>query len=209
MSVYEQINQAADSMVEVSRFKKLAGFVFKALHGRGIVKLRGDSEVKHQLDVAIVIDGKMKRVLIECKGFDLSGEKIGLEVVRDFCRAIDDVNPDRAIVLTCNWFTMDAMKYAKSRNIKLAVLWEYQESGRHGCINTKGITQNISAREMQQSTLFDSRSELDMPPNKYFEIRSAKVKNLIYADLKESDIFVYEDELVGLKLNPETGEIFS
>ena len=200
MSGYEQKKQVADSLAAVSRFERLAAFVFKALHGRDIVihdlKLRGDSDVMHQLDVTIEKNNKMKRVLIECKDFDLSGEKVGLGIVRDFCCAIEAVHPDEAIMLTCNWFTMDAMKYAKSRNIKLAVLWEYQESGRHGCINTKGITQKIP-------------SDQDMPPDKYFEIRSAKVKNLIYADLKESDIFVYEDELVGLKLNPETGEIFS
>lgn len=86
------------------------------------MKLVGDTEVKHQIDVVINENGKRKRVLIECKDFDNSGNKVGLEIVRNFFAVIEDTNPNEAIIITCNGFTKDALKYAKAKGIKLAVL---------------------------------------------------------------------------------------
>jgi hypothetical protein len=110
-----------------TRYERLAAMVFKALEERDIVihdlKLSGeDPDVKHQIDVTIEIDGVKKRRLIECKDFDIAGDKVGLGILRDFRSVIEDTKADEGIVISCTGFTEDARKYAKSKGIKLAVL---------------------------------------------------------------------------------------
>lgn len=110
-----------------TRYERLAALVFKALEAKSAVihdlKLAGtDPDVKHQIDVTVEIAGTMKRVIIECKDFDGSGDKIGLDIVRSFRSVIEDTEADEGIVITCNGFTEDAQKYARSKGIKLAVL---------------------------------------------------------------------------------------
>ena len=88
--------------------ERLTAIVFKALQESHVViydvKLFGESEVPHQIDVSISVDGQARRVIIECKDFDLSGHKVGLEIVRNFWAVAEDTKPDQAIVLTCNRF---------------------------------------------------------------------------------------------------------
>jgi hypothetical protein len=110
-----------------TRYERLAAMVFKALEDRDAVihdlELAGDDpEVKHQIDVTIEIAGATRRVVIECKDFDISGEKVGLGIIRDFRSVVEDTKADEGIVITCTGFTQDAQRYARSKGIKLAVL---------------------------------------------------------------------------------------
>lgn len=109
-----------------TRYERLAAIVFKKLDEEGTVihdmELRGDSEVKHQIDVTISRNGKKNRVLIECKDYDISGSSVGLDIVRNFFAVVEDIKPNEAYIITCNDFTQDARKYAKAKNIKLVIL---------------------------------------------------------------------------------------
>ncbi|MBW4574197.1 MAG: restriction endonuclease [Aphanothece sp. CMT-3BRIN-NPC111] len=115
-----------------TRYERLAAVVFKYLEQSGTVihdlKLVGDSGVSHQMDVAIERGGKQQRIVLECKDFDISGDKVGLGIIRDFYGAIADINPDEAYVVTCNGFTSEAELYARSKQIGLVVLREFRES---------------------------------------------------------------------------------
>jgi hypothetical protein len=91
-------------------------------------------EVKHQIDVTVEIAGKTRRVIIECKDFDISGEKVGLDIIRNFRSVIEDTKAAEGIVITCNGFTKDAQKYASSKSIKLAVLRLFQTRDMDGRI---------------------------------------------------------------------------
>jgi hypothetical protein len=119
-----------------TRYERLAAVVFKFLEQSSTVihdlKLVGDSRVSHQIDVTIERAGKQQHVILECKDFDVSGKKVGLGIVRDFYGLIADVNPDEAYVVTCNGFTDDAERYAKSKHIGLVVLREFRESDWEG-----------------------------------------------------------------------------
>jgi hypothetical protein len=63
----------------------------------------------------IEIAGVSKRFLIVCKDFDASGAKVVLDILRSFRSVIEDTKADEGIVITCNGFTQDAQKYARSR----------------------------------------------------------------------------------------------
>lgn len=115
-----------------TRYERLAAVVFKYLEQSDTVihdlKLLGDSGVSHQIDVVIERSGQRQRIVVECKDFDISGDKVGLGIVRDFYGAIADVKPDEAYVVTCNGFTSEAERYAKSMRIGLVVLREFCEA---------------------------------------------------------------------------------
>lgn len=122
-----------------TRYERLAAVVFKSLEkSNGTVihdlKLVGESGVSHQIDVTIERNGKQQRTVLECKDFDISGDKVGLGIIRDFYGAIADINPDEAYVVTCNGFTDDAERYAKSKRIGLVILREFCESDWDGRI---------------------------------------------------------------------------
>lgn len=131
-----------------TRYERLTAFVFKIIHQTDTVihdlKLIGDSEVKHQIDVTIEKRGeKKKRVLIECKDYDISGDKVGLDILRNFFGVVEDVKPDEAMVITCNGFTSDAQKYAKAKNIKLAVLRCFEDKDWEGRIKNIALKFHI------------------------------------------------------------------
>ena len=115
-----------------TRYERLVAIVFKCLDDRQIVihdvKLLGETGAAHQIDVHIEVDGRQRRLLVECKDFDISGNKVGLEIVRNFWAVMDDTQPDEGIVITCNDFTKDAKIYAKSKGIKLAALRVFREA---------------------------------------------------------------------------------
>ena len=119
-----------------TRYERLAAFVFKALEQSGTVihdfQLRGESGAAHQIDVTIERSGKRQRTLVECKDFDISGDKVGLGVIRDFYGVKADIKPDEAYIVTCNGFTKDAELYAKSKQIGLVILREFRESDWEG-----------------------------------------------------------------------------
>lgn len=279
-----------------TRYERLTAFVFQALQDSNTVihdiKLLGESDVKHQIDVTIEKNSERKRVIIECKDYDISGKKVGLGIIRDFWGVIDDVHPDEAIIITCNGFTSEAMKYAKSKNIKLAVLREFRESDWEGRIKTICVTMHIlHITEPKVSMHFDNQENVDKlthdlseagiggygvrkgqpvylnlpdgrkqfneyvekvstdhPRNepgpvelkinlagstievenrggvpiaglalefevvhseKFFEVTSDKIAKLILSNLNESDIIIFEQDLVRLRINGETGEIIA
>jgi hypothetical protein len=122
-----------------TRYEHLAAHVFKSLDERHVVihdlKLAGEApEVQHQIDVTVEISGNLRRLIIECKDFDISGDKVGLDIIRNFRSVAEDTQADEAIVITCNGFTEDAQKYAHSKNIKLAVLRVFEDRDMAGRI---------------------------------------------------------------------------
>lgn len=130
-----------------TRYERLAALVFKALEDQNTVihdmKMAGeDPEVKHQIDVTVEVAGVPRRVVIECKDFDISGDKVGLDIIRNFRSVIEDTQADEGIVITCNGFTPDAQKYARSKGIKLVVLRLFETRDMDGRITTiiVGIT---------------------------------------------------------------------
>lgn len=132
-----------------TRYERLVAFVQKSLDETAGVshdlRLIGeDTQVKHQIDVTITKDNQRRRVLIECKDFDISGDPVGLGILRDFFGVVDDVKPDEAIVITCNGFTEDARRYAKGKNIKLAVLRAYKPEDDEGTIKSVEVTAEFS-----------------------------------------------------------------
>jgi hypothetical protein len=73
----------------------LAALVFRFLEEHTVVihdlKLVGDdSDVNHQIDVLIEKDGDHRDVLVECKDFDISGDPVGLDILRNFRSVIED-----------------------------------------------------------------------------------------------------------------------
>jgi Restriction endonuclease len=134
-----------------TRYERLAAMVLKALNQRDIVvhdiRLRGDSDVKHQIDVRVERNGTERRIIVECKDFDLAGDKVGLDIVRSFRSVLEDTGADEALILTCNDFTRDARKYAKAKGIKLALLRAFKPTDMDGriqkiihTIHVRGIT---------------------------------------------------------------------
>lgn len=122
-----------------ARYEILAAMVLKSLHELDVVihdiKLHGDDpEVKHQIDITIDRNGSPHRILIECKDYDISGDKVDLDIVRSFRSVIEDTRADEGWIITCNDFTIDARKYAKSKNIKLALLRTFIEKDMEGRI---------------------------------------------------------------------------
>ncbi|MGB3794738.1 MAG: restriction endonuclease, partial [Alteraurantiacibacter sp.] len=96
------------------------------------IKLRGDSTVPHQIDVSIQRGANAKRMIIECKDFDLRDGKVGLDIVRSFRSVLEDTDADEAVILTCVGYTREARAYAKAKGIKLAVLRTFEEADKAG-----------------------------------------------------------------------------
>ena len=141
LSSYDKIfNKYFDKDITKSgtKYEILAAMVLKHLIDAGKVihdiKLLGESDVKHQIDVLFEDNGNNKRTLIECKDYDISEKSVGLGVIRDFSAVVDDIKPDEAFILTCNDFTNDAKKFAKCKKIKLAILRDFTETDKKGCI---------------------------------------------------------------------------
>jgi hypothetical protein len=124
-----------------TRYERLAAVVFAALDSNNVVihdlKVVGeDTGVKHQIDVYIEQDGRARRVLVECKDYDVRGEPVGLGAIRDFWGVVGDIHPDEAWVISCNHFTKEARKYAKGKGIKLATLRAFADSDWRNRVHT-------------------------------------------------------------------------
>jgi hypothetical protein len=149
-----------------TRYEMLAAMVFKSLENKNTVihdlKLTGDSEVPHQIDVSIEKNGKAWRVIIECKDFDISGDKVGLDIVRNFRSVVEDTNANEAIVITCTGYTRDAQKYAKAKNIKLAVLRGVEERDMEGRIKTVVVNLFIQTAKNHSMTMNMSQANKDL-----------------------------------------------
>jgi hypothetical protein len=105
-SCYDELHDRYNTILTTkggTRYEILAAFVFKALEAQNTVihdlSLVGESEVAHQIDVLFE---RKRRVLIECEDFDISGEKIGLDIIRNFRSVLEDTTADEGMVVTCN-----------------------------------------------------------------------------------------------------------
>ncbi len=126
------------------------------------LRLLGDSDVKHQIDVTIEAEGSTRRVLVECKDFDVSGDPVGLGIIRDFFGVVADVRPDEAFVVTCNGFTADARKFAASKGIKLATLREHEVPEGDARISRVEMTMMVSWPEARGVRFILDGSEADV-----------------------------------------------
>lgn len=149
-----------------TRYERLAALVFKILEIHNVVihdlKLIGDSTVAHQIDVSVAIDGKPRHVIIECKDFDLSGQKVGLDILRNFRSVIEDTKADEGIVLTCTGYTKEAQKYAKAKNIKLAVLREIKDGDLEGMIQSIVVNLCVQSNNNPATTIIMPQSSQDL-----------------------------------------------
>ena len=163
-----------------NKYERLAALVLKALEEKDTVihdiRLTGsDPDVRHQIDVTVEQNNRGKRrLLIECKDFDTSGNKVGIGVVRDFRSVLEDTRADEGIILTCNGFTSQARKYAKSKGIKLCILRMFEES------DMKNRIKKIVIRFVIQSTLVERANiAIDEQNNEIFlsQLQAAGVSN--------------------------------
>lgn len=111
-----------------NRYEQLTAYVFKALHDKQTsfkaLTLTGDPENQHRIDLTIENGGSSKRILLECLDYDIARKRVEEETITALYDAIDDENIDEVIVITCHGFSTAAMKAAKSKGVKLAVLRE-------------------------------------------------------------------------------------
>lgn len=138
-----------------TRYERLAAVVFSALEERSVVihdlaLVGNESGVEHQIDVIIERDGIQRRVLLECKDFDISGDPVGLGIVRNFWGVVDDIHPDEAWIVTCNRFTSNAQRYAKAKGIKLATLRAFADSDWQSRVKTIIVNLTIAAPQVEK-----------------------------------------------------------
>lgn len=176
-STYDVIHDkyfTADTTKPGTRYERLVAYVLKAIDTSSNVvhdiRLRGNSDVSHQIDVSIKTASGDRRILIECKDFDKSSDKVGLGIIRDFASVVDDTSPDEAFVITCVGFTKNASKFAKHKGIKLATLREFTLEDAAGRIQK--IVVNF---EIQTAT----------PPNMTISIGSEEAQRKFVKDAGE------------------------
>jgi hypothetical protein len=148
-----------------TRYERLAALVFKILEERNVVihdlKLLGDSTIAHQIDVSIDADSGLRRVLIECKDFDVSGEKVGLDVLRSFRSVLEDTQINEGFVITCVGFTRDAQLYAKSKGIKLVILRKIEDKDLEGFIQSVNVQLIVQSNRDHTTTIQMSQQSHD------------------------------------------------
>lgn len=109
-----------------TKYEILTAMVCKTLEKHSVVvhdvKLRGESDVKHQIDVTVDKGDEVRRILIECKDFASSGDKVGLGIVRDFESAARDIGAKEAWIISNVGFTRNAKKFAASKGIDLKIV---------------------------------------------------------------------------------------
>jgi len=148
-----------------TRYERLAAVVFAAMKRDGTVihDLKAIGKVsgkKHQIDIYIKRKGVSKRILVECKDFDVSGEKFGLGIVRDFQGVIVDVQPDESWIITCNDSTQSARKYAKGFGIRLATLRSFAAENWENRVQTLVINiKSIHVHEERTSVQIQAAEE--------------------------------------------------
>ena len=149
-----------------TRYERLAASVFKSLHESKVVvhdlKLRGDSTVPHQIDVLIEAQGTKRRVLIECKDFDVSRDKVGLDILRSFRSVLEDLKVEHGIVITCIGFTRYARMYAKSKGIKLVVMRRAEGADLDGLIQSIEIQMHVQSRRDLSANFYLSQRSRDI-----------------------------------------------
>jgi hypothetical protein len=141
--VYDR-NIAADALRNSDKYERLTAIVFYLLTEQTTVhdlRLRGDSGVKHQIDV--VIGPEHRRLLIECKDYD---KTVGLPQVRNFFAVVEDVSPDEAFMVTTCGYSAQAITYAEAKGIRLALLRSPEEEDSAGLVKRVQIIVNATTR---------------------------------------------------------------
>lgn len=150
-----------------TRYERLMAVVQAGLESASAVvhdsRLRGNvSDEPHQIDVLIEDQAGRRRVLIECKDFDIRGSAVGIGIVRDFHGVVADLQPDEAWIVSCNGFTKPARRWAKAFGIKLATLREFRETDWEGRVRT--IIVNLVVRGWRDLSLsFESSAQALAP----------------------------------------------
>lgn len=178
-SVYDQLHDEylADGGGKAgTRYERLMSLVLAVLNREASIvhdiRLRGDTGVAHQIDVRLTRgDGKERHILVECKDFEVSGDAVGLSIIRDFWGVVDDVKPTEAWVVTCTGFTREAQKYARGKGIKLAILRVFQEKDWGDRFRTIEIT-----GQLRIPTEFQSHIRFKMKDKERLEAVSALKK---------------------------------
>ena len=161
-----------------TKYEVLTAFVFKSLCEAGVVvhdiRLIGENNVPPaQIDVCIEVGGAPRRILIECKDFDVSGDPVGIGIIRGFCAVVMDLRPDESFVITCNRFTEEAVLYAKAKGIKLAILREFREEDKEDRITKFHV--NIKSRNVENC-------------GSILRIKDEESRNKWCSDLKKANI---------------------
>lgn len=189
-STYDKLHDQYQTMSGPHRagikYERLVALIFKSLEEKGAVihdlKLTGDSEVKSQIDVIIEDPtGSQRRVLIECKDFDISGNDVGIDIIRGFWAVVDDIKPTDAMIVTCNGFTAPAMQYAAYKKIKLAILRKVIPAD--NLITSIGLDLRcILSTDIYINYLFPDESTID-------ELNRCLLENRV-ADLCSSEVYL-------------------
>jgi len=150
-----------------TRYERLAAVVFAAMERDGVVihdlVVRGAiSDVGHQIDVQIVKNGAPRRVLVECKDFDVSGDPVGLDIVRSFSAVVADARPDEAWIITCNDFTKDARKFAKAMGIRLATLRAFRAADWENRVHIIVVNVAIQTIDVEHPTITLKMDDADV-----------------------------------------------
>jgi hypothetical protein len=160
-SVYDKLHDRFNPILTSksgTRYERLAAMVWKILNQSNCVihdvKLRGNAqEVKHQIDVSITDNGRKRRVLIECKDFDVAAKPVGLDIIRSFRSVIEDTGSPEGIVLTCEGYTKPARAYAKNKGIRLVILRRFTPADMKGRVGRAIITVTLSVNEIEDAQL--------------------------------------------------------
>jgi len=200
LSTYDELHDQHQTMSGPHRagikYERLAALVFKSLEEKGAVihdrKLTGDSKVKSQIDV--IIDdptGSQRRVLIECKDFDISRDDVGIDVIRGFWAVVEDIKPTDAMIVTCNGFTAPAMQYAAHKKIKLAILRKVADEDRL-ITNINNNLKWILSTDIHINWLFPDQSIIDELHQCLQENGMDLVSSEVYLDLPTGPIKVID-----------------
>lgn len=90
-------------------------------------KVKGKSEVNHQIDVLTVHSDGMHdyKTAVECKYWK---EKINKDIVMKVSEIIEDAGINKGVIVSKNGFTPDGISFAKYKNIGLVELREIKDS---------------------------------------------------------------------------------
>ncbi len=113
---------ANEKLQSGTKYERLAAIVFRLLTEDTVLhdlRLRGEVGVPHQIDVVVGDDANRRRILIEAKDYT---RNVDLPVVRDFSAVVADLEPDEAFVVSTVGFSANAVKWAKAKDLKLAIM---------------------------------------------------------------------------------------
>ena len=110
-------------------------------HGKNC-KVTGKSGVEHQIDVLTNhSDGiHIYKTGIECKYWDKTVNK---DIIMKVAEVIEDAGINKGVIVSKKGFTVDAIAFAKYRNIGLVELREIEDKDWEGRIQTIVLTMNM------------------------------------------------------------------